>query len=74
MTAKEAIQWFKTTFATDIATVVAGTPFGVDLIAAIAYQETGYIWSVLLKTGVEHPEDPRALCQRYDRRRFLVAA
>ncbi|MES2705458.1 MAG: SH3 domain-containing protein [Verrucomicrobiota bacterium] len=45
----EAIQWFKTTFQTELSLAVTGTPFSVDLLTAIAMQETGYIWSVLVE-------------------------
>jgi hypothetical protein len=48
MTATDAIRWFKSTFRAPIEAAVAGTPFGVNLIAAIAYQETGYIWAPLI--------------------------
>ena len=30
-------------------TAVAGTPFSVDMLAAIAQQETGYIWAPLVE-------------------------
>jgi len=48
----DAIKWFKTHYFSDLQTVTAGTPFTVDLIVAIAYQETGYIWSALLGKGL----------------------
>ncbi|PYK09782.1 MAG: hypothetical protein DME61_05390 [Verrucomicrobia bacterium] len=44
----DAIGWFKTKFGTELEKAVAGTPFSVDMLTAIAYQETGYIWSVLV--------------------------
>ena len=56
MNTKDAIQWFKTTFNSEIEAATKGTPFGVDLITAIAYQETGYIWSVLLQKALNVPE------------------
>jgi len=40
----EAVRWFKTQFGDRIQQGVAGTPFSVDMISAIAIQETGYIW------------------------------
>lgn len=49
MPTREAIGWFKTNFASEIAEAVQGTPFTVDLITAIACQETGYIWNQLRK-------------------------
>ena len=44
----DAIKWFKETFAAELQTVTAGTPFDPDLLCAIAYQETGFIWSNLI--------------------------
>lgn len=41
------IRWFKRHFAARIASAVEGTPLGVDLVVAIACQETGFIWSTL---------------------------
>jgi len=43
------ILWFKQNFQDEIEAAIAGTPFTVDLLAAIACQETGHIWSVLRK-------------------------
>jgi hypothetical protein len=44
---RDALRWFKTTFGPELAEAVAGTPFSVDLLVAIAAQETGEIWSPL---------------------------
>ncbi len=44
----DAIAWFKKNFGPKVGKVVAGTPFSADMVTAIAYQETGYIWSVLV--------------------------
>lgn len=53
MKTRDAIEWFKTTFHQEIEIGIAGTPFSVDLLTAIAYQETGYLWSPLIgKTTV----------------------
>jgi len=41
--------WFKQNFQADIAAAISGTPFTVDLLVAVACQETGHIWSVLRK-------------------------
>lgn len=38
------IRWFKTTFQEELSQAVEGTVFSESLLAAIAYQETGYIW------------------------------
>ncbi len=48
MKTRGAIAWFKTNFGSEVEKVVAGTPFSADMLTAIAYQETGYIWSVLV--------------------------
>lgn len=45
MTIKEAITWFKKTFRSNLESSVKNTPFSIDLLCAMAYQETGYIWS-----------------------------
>lgn len=44
----DAIKWFKETFAPDLQAVTVNTPFDPDLLCAIAYQETGFIWSNLI--------------------------
>ena len=43
------MRWFKENFHTPIEATIAGTPFTLDLLVAIACQETGHIWSVLRK-------------------------
>ena len=40
--------WFKHTFGAQTAQAVQGTPFSVDLLTAIAVQETFYIWGSLI--------------------------
>ena len=40
----DAARWFKSTFGPQIAAATAGTPFGADLLTAIAIQETYEIW------------------------------
>jgi hypothetical protein len=44
---KDALLWFKQTFGQELTAAVAGTPFTVDLLVAIAGQETGEIWAPL---------------------------
>ena len=44
------LQWFKSTFHDRIEPALAGTPFSVDLLTAIAAQETGHIWGPLHDT------------------------
>ena len=45
MTTRESIQWFKQTFIEKIKLAVNNTPYSVDLLCAIGFQETGSIWS-----------------------------
>lgn len=47
---KEDMKWFKDQFKTKIEAGVGGTPFSLDLVTAIATQETRYIWGRLYKT------------------------
>ena len=46
------ILWFKQQFRTDIEAALHGTPFTLDMLAALACQETGHIWSTLRKTDL----------------------
>jgi len=55
MKPRDAIAWFKTTFGDKLEEVVAGTPFSADMLTAIANQETGYIWSVLVEKNLSLP-------------------
>jgi hypothetical protein len=43
------MKWFKENFHTEIEAAIAGTPFTLDLLVAVACQETGHIWSSLRK-------------------------
>ena len=45
----DAIRWFKDQFHRPIEAAVQDTPFDLDLLTAIACQETGYIWNALRK-------------------------
>jgi hypothetical protein len=45
----EAARWFKTQFQKKIEAALAGAPFSVDLLTAIAMQETGYLWRVMVE-------------------------
>lgn len=47
MAVKDEIKWFKEQFADDIIPALAGTPLSFDLICAIAFQESGELWSKL---------------------------
>ena len=47
---EEAISWFKSQFGDAVQATFAGTPFTLDLLTAIAIQETyGDIWGPLFK-------------------------
>jgi len=41
------IAWFKQNFQNDIAAAIAGTPFTLDFMVALACQETGDVWPIL---------------------------
>ena len=43
------ILWFKKQFQSSIESGIEGTPFSVDMVTAVACQETGFIWEVLRK-------------------------
>jgi hypothetical protein len=49
MPTAEDISWFKQQFHSAVAAEVDGTPFTLDMVAAIACQETGFIWQTLRK-------------------------
>lgn len=46
------VKWFKTEFGPEIAAALAGTPFDLDMLTALACQETGYIWATLRRKGL----------------------
>jgi len=52
MPTDDDIKWFKQQFAPAIAAGVTGTPFTVDMMVAVACQETGEIWPVLRNKGL----------------------
>jgi hypothetical protein len=56
MKTPDAIQWFKNSFGKEIGKAVAGTPFTLDMVAAIAFQETGYLWAPLVARGLSPAE------------------
>ena len=49
------ILWFKQQFQAQIQPALAGTPLTVDMIAAIACQETGHIWPLLRSKNMDTP-------------------
>lgn len=52
MPTADAIRWFKGHFNDAMAEAMKGTPFDVDLLTAIACQESGYIWDSLRKKNM----------------------
>lgn len=61
MVDKADIAWFRQQFEAAIAPEIDGTPLSLDLIAAIACQETGYLWHNL-RTKVGSTGDVLYLC------------
>ena len=49
---RDDIRWFKENFEARILPALAGTPLTVDLVVAVACQETGFIWSRLRRDGL----------------------
>jgi len=43
----ENMRWFKQTFHTKIEPALQGSPFTLDLLTALACQETGEVWPIL---------------------------
>src|SRR5262245_28319926 len=52
MPTADDIRWFKRQFRGQVEAALTGTPFDLDMIVAIACQETGYIWSTLRKKNL----------------------
>jgi hypothetical protein len=50
------VLWFKEQFQSSIEPALAGTPLTVDMIVAVACQETGHIWPVLRDKGLAVPQ------------------
>lgn len=49
MPIQDDISWFKQQFQDDIQVAIDETPFSIELIIAIALQETGYLWRNIYK-------------------------
>lgn len=62
MTIAADILWFKTQFAARMKPALAGTPLDVDMLCAIAYQETGSLWSVMRHDANLTADQIAALC------------
>lgn len=60
MTIKDDIAWFKITFGEKTKPALAGTPFSLDLITAIATQESQEVWGRARKTKT--PDEVLYLC------------
>ena len=52
MSTKDSIAWFKQNFGAEIVAATAGTPFDLDMLTAVALQETGFIWGTLRTKGL----------------------
>lgn len=55
-TVRNSILWFKQQFAVEIENAIVNTPISLDLLAAIAMQETGFIWGTLASKGLLRDE------------------
>jgi hypothetical protein len=62
MVAAADILWFKSNFGPEIAQAVQGTVFDVDMLTAIACQETGSLWGPMRKKPELTPKRIAALC------------
>ncbi len=56
------IRWFKEQFHDEIEPVLSGTPFDLDMLTALACQETGEIWPILRKNSALSTKEIVALC------------
>ena len=52
MPTKDDMRWFKQTFHDKIEPALQGTPFTLDLLTALACQETGEVWPILRKKNL----------------------
>lgn len=55
------IRWFKDNFHRQIEEAVEGTPFDVDMLTALACQETGSLWQVMRHEDLT-PDEVATLC------------
>jgi hypothetical protein len=44
MKTRAALEWFKTSFNKQLEDAAMRTPFSVEMLTAIAYQENGEVW------------------------------
>jgi hypothetical protein len=61
MTNAADMSWFKQNFQADMEPALAGTPFTVDFMVALACQETGEVWPILRKKPLTR-DQIAALC------------
>ena len=52
MPGTDDMRWFKQKFQDQLETSLQGTPYTVDLMTALACQETGEVWPILRKTNL----------------------
>lgn len=62
MASLKDILWFKTQFSGKIAPALAGTPFDVDMLTALACQETGELWGQMRHDPALSVDQIVALC------------
>lgn len=62
MASSSDIRWFKTTFGPRITQAVRGTVFDVDMLTALACQETGELWTTMRRVPTLTPDQIAALC------------
>lgn len=61
-TMQGGVKWLKQTFGPRIKNAIKGTPFSIDLVAAVALQETYYIWSEFFNDKTLTEEQKLKLC------------
>jgi hypothetical protein len=58
---RDDISWFKQEFGGDVLGAIESTPFDLDMLAALACQETGEVWPLLRSAGLARSQ-VLALC------------
>lgn len=62
MPTRDGIGWFKEKFGSRMRTAVAGTVFDMDMLTALACQETGGLWNVMRRDPALNADRIAALC------------
>jgi hypothetical protein len=57
---ESGMRWFKQQFGPKVTAAINGTPYNLNLITAIAIQETGYVWLSIFTTKT--PQEVLAVC------------